>query len=160
MLSRLLPRYQAILDEMLEESTQESDNKQDPKGMNHIGQKYLEYQLSWFGKKYCLDNDITFADKDKAKKEFVAFLEAYVKSGEKILKDTEEEKEFTAKFIVLFDAAYYKSDKNNRIYGADKMNRLLKQERIEYKIEGKPQSGSWTIIRFDWTEDNKNSEAK
>lgn len=73
--------YQAILDEMLEESAQESDNKQDQKGINHIGQKYLEYQLSWFGKKYCLDNDITFSDKERGKKELVAFLQAYDENG-------------------------------------------------------------------------------
>lgn len=156
MMNRLYFRYQTILDEMLEES----DEAQNQEEKNRIGQKYLEHQLSWFGKKYCPDNDITFADKEKRKEEFVAFFEAYVKSGEQILKGTEEDKEFTAKFIELFDAAYYKSDKNNRNYGADKMNRLLKQERIGYKIEGKPQSGPWTIIRFDWNERDKNSETK
>ena len=41
---------------------------------NYSGQKYLEYQLSWFGKVYSEDDDITFADKDKAKKAFLAFL--------------------------------------------------------------------------------------
>lgn len=40
------------------------------------------------------------------------------------------------------------------------MNRLLKKERIGYKIEGKPQSGPWTIIRFDWNESDKSSETK
>lgn len=155
LLDRLLPRYRSIYEEMVREESLKSGNDQE-KG-NSTGQKYLEHQLSWFGKTYCLDDDITLADKEKTKKKFVEFLETYVKSGEKILKDTNERKEFTEKFIELFDAAYYKSDKNSRKYGADKMNTLLKEERIGYKIGGKPQSGPWTVIRFDWIESDKNS---
>lgn len=145
---------------MLEESIQETDNQRDHKGMNHVGQKYLEHQLSWFEKTYCLDNDISFIDKDKAQKEFIVFLDTYAKSGKKILVETEEEKEFTAKFIELFDAAYYKSDKNNRKYGAKKMNDLLEEQHIGYKIDGKPQAGPWTVIRFDWSKSNKESKTK
>ena len=45
----------------------------------------MEYQLSWLGKKYCEDDDITYADKEKAQKEFIEFLEPYAESGEQIV---------------------------------------------------------------------------
>ena len=47
--NRLIPRYTSILEEM----------KATDKSRKVTGQKYLEYQLSWFGKKYNRKNDIT-----------------------------------------------------------------------------------------------------
>lgn len=83
LMKKLISQYQFIYDEMKEEELKR-DNAQGSEGIGHMGQKYLEYQLSWFGKKYCEDNDITFVDKKKAKKEFIAFLEKYAESGEEI----------------------------------------------------------------------------
>ena len=84
LVEKLIPKYQYIFDEMEEE-------KNECKSLE--GQKYLEYQLSWFGKKYCADNDITFVDKKKAKKEFTAFLENY--STCEINKDEQQRIKFT-----------------------------------------------------------------
>ena len=73
MIGTLISEYRAIYAEMVEEAK-----------TGRIGQKYLEHQLSWLGKTYCIDDDITFADKEKAKKDFVTFLEFYVKNREQI----------------------------------------------------------------------------
>lgn len=143
MLEELIPQYQYILDEMSDEGSKDG-NVQDSKCISQMGQKYLEYQLSWFGKKYCEDDDITFADKEKAKKEFIAFLESYV--GREIVSE-KEMNQFSKKFSKLFDAAFYKSDKNSLDYKALKMNRLLEKENIKYRIGGKAQVGPWTVIR-------------
>lgn len=147
LLEELLPYYQSIYDEMIDEKAKE-DNAQDSKCISHIGQKYLEYQLSWFGKKYCEDDDITFADKEKAKKELLAFLEPYAEKGTRIVTG-EEMNEFSREFIKLFDAAYGKSDRNSREYGAKKINKLLEEQSIGYNINGKPQAGPWTVVRVD-----------
>lgn len=140
----LIPYHQSIYDEMIDEKAKE-DNAQD---ISHMGQKYLEYQLSWFGKKYCEDDDITFADKEKAKKEFIDFLEEYAEKGTEIVSE-KEINQFSKKFSKLFDAAFYKSDKNSLNYKALKMNRLLEKENIKYRIKGKAQVGPWTVVRDD-----------
>lgn len=145
LLDKRIPFYQVIYDEMVDESAKEDERQE---GAAHVGQKYLEYQLSWFGKTYCMDDDITFADKEKAKKEFVAFLESYAESGEQILAG-EMTDMFKKKFIELYDAAFSKSDKNSREYGSNKMNDLLEEQNIGYKIGGRPQAGPWTVTRFD-----------
>ena len=153
LLDRILPRYQVILDEMLEESSQEEDKLQNQEGMKHIGQKYLEHQLSWFGKTYCLDNDITFADKEKSKKEFVAFLESYAKSEEQIGKGSQEE--FKEKFTELSDKAFGRKDRNKgRKYSITKMNSILEEENINYRVISK--SSYWVVEEYDWV--NEESE--
>lgn len=136
---KLIPQYQYIFDEMEEE-------KNDCKSFE--GQKYLENQLSWFGKKYFEDDDITYADKEKAREEFLAFLESYAEKGTEFVAEGERG-EFTEKFIELFDVAFKKSDKNSRQYGAKKMNIMLEEQNIDYKIDGKPQVGPWTVTRFN-----------
>lgn len=143
MLEELIPQYQYILDEMSDEGSKDG-NVQDSKCISHMGQKYLEYQLSWFGKKYCEDDDITFADKEKAKKEFIAFLESYV---DREIVSEEERNEFSKRFIELYDIAFRKSDKNSRQYGVQKMNMLLREQNMKYRIAGKAQVGPWTVIR-------------
>lgn len=124
-LDKLILQYKFILDEMKEESKE---------GKEHIGQKYLEYQLSLFGKTYCVDDDITFADKEKAKKEFIAFLESYAESGEQI--DKEKQEKFKIQFTKLYDTAFDRADPNlDRCYGIRKMNGLLEGQHIDYEIE-------------------------
>lgn len=142
LVEKLIPKYQYILNEMEEEKNEQQNQESE----NRMGQKYLEYQLSWFGKKYCADNDITFVDKKKAKKEFIAFLEEYAEKGTKIASE-EEMNNFSRDFSKLFDAAFYKSDKNNLDYKALKMNRLLEKENIKYRIEGKVQVGPWKVVK-------------
>ena len=108
----------------------------------------MEYQLSWFGKKYCADNDITFVDKKKAKKEFVAFLESYVESGEQIV-ERDENAPFRVRFTKLHDAAFGKWGPNKkRIYSTDVMNKSLKAKNINYKIVS--YSKYWIVEKCDW----------
>lgn len=84
-LERLIPQYQSILDEIRDErELQEATN---PGNKHIVGQKYLEHQLSWFGKKYYADNDITLADFLKAEKELREFLESHV--GKRMYSDKE-----------------------------------------------------------------------
>lgn len=137
LLDKIILQYKFILDEMKEESQEEKE---------HIGQKYLEYQFSWFGKTYCVDDDITFADKEKTKKDFIAFLESYAESGENIDKDKQES--FKAQFTKLYDTAFGRSDPNlNRNYGIRKMNGLLEDQHIDYKI--KNQNAYWGVLKCD-----------
>lgn len=147
LVERLIPQYQYILDEMKEEEAKKDEYRQDQE-KGQTGQKYLEYQLSWFGKRYCVDDDITFADKEKAKKEFINFLELYVKNGEQIV-DTGEESQFRKKFTKLCDAALGRKEPNlKRIYHISKMNKLLKENHIDYKVDSK--SSYWLVIEHKW----------
>ena len=108
MLPELKAQYEHIRSEISEEESQSSDAPQEGELIGVIGQKYLKYQFSWFGKEYCVDNDITYADKEKKKKEFVAFIESYV--GNEISK--EEKDDFSEKFTELYDAAFGRADRN------------------------------------------------
>ena len=146
LLEGLLLYYQSIYDEMVDEKAKE-DNVQGSKCISHMGQKYLEYQLSWFGKKYCEDDDITFADSEKAKKEFIDFLESYAKSGEHI-EDRGKESPFRKKFTELSDAAFGRWGKHPEIYyHIDVMNKRLKKEKIDYRIES--YSKYWVVERYN-----------
>lgn len=160
MLDRLISKYRFVLNEMLEESEQKKDQIL-PLGLEHTnftGQKYLEHQLSWFGKTYCIDDDITFADKERARSEFLEFLESYVSSGESI-EDLKEIECFQDEFTRRYDAAFPRADKNKgRPYKYKKMNDLLRMRSIGYKIDGKPQAGPWTVIEFEW--DSEHPEDK
>lgn len=150
LLDRRTQQYQAILDEMIAEGPQDSSEQQEK---IRVGQKYLEHQLSWFGRTYCEDDDITYADKDKAKKALTAFLESYAASGEQI-EEPEKMAEFQKAFTELYDAAFARADKNiGRDYKYMKMNSLLEDQNIDYMIEGKPQKGPWTVIRFNREDD-------
>lgn len=119
LVERLISQYEYILDEMIDEGSKE-DTMQDSKCICHMGQKYLEFQLSWFGEKYCADADITFVDKEKAKKEFIVFLESYAESGKQIV-DTGKESPFRKKFTKLYDTAFGRKEPNQkRIYSITK----------------------------------------
>ena len=118
-------------------------------GKKYPGQKFLEYQLSWFGRVYCEDDDVTFADRDKAKKAFIAFLEAYADSGEAI-EGKEKMDEFKTGFKGLHDAVYPRVVKDEtHLYGYKVMNGILKNRSLGYEITGQPQKGPWTVIRVD-----------
>lgn len=135
-----ISQYKLISDEMQQEAKQ-----------GKVGQKYLEHQLSWFGKIYSEDDDLTFADKDKAKKQFVAFLEAYAESGEQI--DQQKQKQsFCPEFTKLYDAAFGRKDPNKqRIYGIQKMNTYLEDENIGYEVIS--HSKYWIIAKCDRSEE-------
>lgn len=144
LVEKLIPKYQYIFDEMEEEKNEQQNQESE----NRMGQKYLEYQLSWFGKKYCADNDITFVDKKKAKKEFIDFLESYAKSGEHI-EDRREGSPFRKKFTDLSNAAFGRKERDKkRIYGKKNMNSILKEESINYKVDNL--IGYWIVERCNW----------
>lgn len=144
LLDRRTHQYQLILNEMIEESPQAGMDQQEKK---RVGQKYLEYQLSWFGKVYCVDDDITFADKDKAKKAFIAFLESHADGGVQI--DKEEQQRFRSEFTQLYDAAFGRADPNKgRVYSITKMNSLLEDAHISYKVVS--HSSYWIVQEHDW----------
>lgn len=149
MLNQLVSKYRFILDEMLVEFEEKKDQIM-PLGLEHTnfsGQKYLEHQLSWFGKIYCIDDDITFADKDKAKKALVAFLESYAESEVQI--DKEEQQRFKPDFTRLYDAAFGRADPNKgRVYSITKMNSLLEDAHINYSVVS--QSSYWIVQEHDW----------
>lgn len=149
MLNQLVSKYRFILDEMLAEFEEKKDQIM-LLGLEHTnfsGQKYLEHQLSWFGKTYCIDDDITFADKDKAKKALVAFLESYAESEVQI--DKEEQQRFKPDFTRLYDAAFGRADPNKgRVYSITKMNSLLEDAHISYKVVS--HSSYWIVQEHDW----------
>lgn len=101
-----------------------------------IGQGYLEYQFSWFGKKYGTVNEVL--------KEFISFLEQNV--------DNEivgvEINEFKKRFTEHHDSVFERYDKNkNRLYGFDQINNILQNRIPEYKLTGKPQKGPWILVK-------------
>ena len=149
LLEKIVPKYRAILEEM----------RRTDEGLKVTGQKYLEYQLSWFGKKYDEKNDLT--DINTAEKEFIVFLEAYAKDKFRINK--EEKDSFKSKFTRLYNLAFCHKDSNNRIYDKDKMNKLLEKQNIAYKVEAErekepPRATYWVVVNFNQRADK--SKAK
>ena len=112
-----------------------------------VGMMYLKYQLSWFGKKYNPENDVTGVRTEKAKKKLLELLETLATSGKELRE--ENLKDFRSSFISLYDEAFGKSDPNSRQYGVKKMNDLLQRQKIGYMITGPAQKGPWTIIRHE-----------
>lgn len=152
MLPELNEQYEHIRSEISEEA-QLNDKLQGDGRI--VGQKYLEYQFSWFGKEYCEDNDITYADKDKKKKAFIAFLESYV--GIEI--DKKAQSDFKNEFTELYNAVFGWADPNKRIYAKDKMNTLFKERELSYEVisvtkkgdpkNDKPRETVWQIRKTD-----------
>ena len=130
MLEPRIRQYKFILEEMLKEDIP--------------GQKYLEHQLSWFGKTYSRDNDITYCDKEKALNELNAFLGRFARN--RISIDAKIRKYFQNEFMHLFEAAFYKAEKNKRLSGANKMNKLLTAENLNFRIDGPPNKGPWIVV--------------
>lgn len=130
--------YGLILEEMEEEKQQETA------GNTHVGQGYLEYQLFWFCKEYCEDNDLTFMKSTKEKKALFDFLKSCLDN-----KCSVEPKEFSKKFTLLYDNAYGRADKNlNRNYEFTKINRLLAKSELPFTIS-KDDKGNYVILEYN-----------
>ena len=130
-------------------------------GVKVSGQKYLEYQLSWFGKQYDEKNDISLTDINTAENEFIVFLESY--ANDKFNIGKEEKELFKNKFTSLYNVAFHYKDPNNRIYDKDKMNKLLKEQDVGYKVESRREKEStrttyWVVVKFDWKSDELEAE--
>lgn len=145
---RMVSKYKIIYNEMENEYNVAESISSEKERKRRVGQSYLEYQLSWFGKTYSLDDDVTFVGMEKGKKDFLDFLESHAESGE--IMESEAWNLFQKDFISLFDVAFYKSDQNSRNYGASKMNKLLEKINIGYKIDGNLQKGPWKVIHYKW----------
>lgn len=147
-LKKLIPQYKFILDEIIEE--REMQEATDVGNKNIIGQRYLEHQLSWFGKKYYADNDVTIADTMKAKNALMDFLESYVEKRIYSDKDNKnkEQNEFRKKFTQLHDSAFGKLGPNKRDYGLTLINETLKKNSIDFRIESlrEKKKGYWIVI--------------
>ena len=142
----LVPTYEAILKEM-----QESNPNELP------GQKYLEYQLSWLGKEYSRENDITLKDKDEGLKCLLEFLRSYADNNNKIL--VSDQMKFREELTELIDSTFGKQDKNNRTYGSDKINKVFEKCNICYRID--PVRGTtgaretcWIVVKSQRSENN------
>lgn len=135
-----MSQYKAISDEMEAEAE-----------CGRTGQQHLERQLSWFGKTYCEDDDITFADKDKAKKTFIAFLNSYAESGTQIDKE-QQKNEFRPKFTALYDAAFGRIEPNKkRVYDIARMNTYLEDKNVGYVVT--THQKYWTVDPKNWEQD-------
>lgn len=146
-------RYERILEEM---------NRTD-EGKKITGQRYLEYQLSWFGKQYDEESDITLVDKGKSEKEFVSFLESYSVNQTKIFDDGQ--KAFSEEFTKLHDTAFSRKDPNKgRVYGISKMKKILEEYNMNYMIEapretsGDKKTTYWKVVKFNRESDESKSE--
>ena len=152
--------YEAILKEMQDDRTSELP-----------GQKYLEYQLSWFEEVYDEDNDITLIDKDEGMKKLIEFLERYVENDVYMSKDEQDEDKceqtnFSKEFTERYDAVFPRRDKNksqNRAaYGINQINKALKEHNIPYKIaspqvrdkDTKKKKTVWKVVRIDRKSDS------
>lgn len=101
-------------------------------------------------KKYCEYDDITFTDKEKAKKEFIDFLESYAESAEQIV----DKGLFRQMFTKLYDAAFGRMERDKRrIYGIDLANKGLKAKNINFKVVG--YLSYWIVERHNWEIDNE-----
>ena len=117
MLGEMVPIYESIRDEMIETDT------------NGIvtGQKYLEYQLEWFGNEYDTKTDIDVDNALAAKDELIAFLESHV--GKQLLFNRDKAEDETAPFRMeitpLLDKVFPGENPNRTIHSIDKIKRLL-----------------------------------
>lgn len=151
LVERLVSRYKVICDEMENEYRHIESGESDIERAKKIGQSYLDFQLSWFGKTYNLADDITFEDKEKAQKEFLDFLATSEKSDQEIAKD--EQMAFRTEFTRLYDAAYERADPNlGRKYSICKSNSLLEDKKVPYKIA--KCLSYWKVEKYDWETDD------
>ncbi len=124
LVERFVPKYGAILEEM----------RRTDEEMKVCGQKYLEYQLSWFGKKYDEKNDIALTDINTAEKEFIAFLEFHAVNETQLFGD--EQSIFRKEFTRLHDKVFERLDINKeRIYGHYTIKRVFEDHNMNYEIE-------------------------
>lgn len=153
LMEKYLSIYKNIFQEMDEEQAEIEASDSEIRKLP--GQKYLEYQLSWFGKKYCIEDDLTLCEKGKAENNFLNFLKPY--ADEKRLIDDKEKDQFKKEFTQLHDAAFPRKDKNKeRHYGINVMNKIMKERNISYKVASK--SKFWEVIEFDWNAEKAESD--
>lgn len=136
LLDKFISQYEFIFNEM------ETESKSESGGIYVPGQKYLDYQFSWFGEKYNTGTDITLVDKKESQKELLKFLERC--ADVKIAK--EEQDAFSEEFTNLYDAAFQREDPNkDRNYGIDKMNKLLAKRKLGYIIGSIGTPVEWVV---------------
>lgn len=139
---KYLSRYRYIYQEMEQEQMEIEASERRMRRLP--GQKYLEYQLSWFDKQYCTENDITLCGKTKAEVLFTDFLDLYVDNAIQIEKEDKEQ--FREEFMRLCDNAFGREDKNQeRIYAKNKMNKILQKQKLNYRIQNT--SDGWEVVR-------------
>lgn len=141
----LVPIYESILSDM------HSDD------INALpGQKYLEYQLSWFGHKYNKENDLSLKAIDDNLKILIDFLES---CADKELYGSDQN-EFSKKFTELHDQLFPRRDRNKeRIYGVNQINKSLEEHNMKYIIEhtqtSKDNKTYWKVIRSNSKDSEK-----
>lgn len=146
LVDKLVLRYEYILEEM----------RRTDEGQKVTGQRYLEYQLSWFGKKYDEENDITLAGTNKAKKVLITFLESHAMNETQIFDNEDNAQDnFRKEFTKLHDKAFPRQDKNKeREYGFNKINKILEEYTMNYKLgTDRETSGDkktyWKIVKLN-----------
>jgi len=153
LVEKVVSRYGAILEEM----------RRTDEGQKVTGQRYLEYQLSWFGKKYDEENDITLADTSKAKKELITFLESYANNETLLFGD--EQIKFRKEFTRLHDKVFPRQDPNKeRYYGLHIIKKVLEEYNMNYAIEtprgtsGDKKTTYWKVVKINRESDESKSE--
>lgn len=139
---KYLSRYRYIYQEMEQEQMEIEASERRMRRLS--GQKYLEYQLSWFDKQYCAENDITLCGKTKAEALFTDFLDSYIDKAIQIKKEDKEQ--FKEKFTKLYINAFGREDKNqDRTYAKSKMNKVLQKQKLNYQIQSTLEG--WEVVR-------------
>lgn len=149
LVEKIMSKYGAILEEM-----RRTDGE-----LQGSGQKYLEHQLSWFGKKYDEKNDITITGISKEEKELIEFLESYVNTEKAIFKD--EQNKFSQEFTGLHDKAFLREERNKtRSYKKAKINTIFKEHKMNYAIKSlREKSGDetyWKVVKSNRESDELN----
>lgn len=139
---KYLSRYRYIYQEMEQEQMEIEASERRMRRLP--GQKYLEYQLSWFDKQYCAENDITLCGKTKAEALFTDFLDSYIDKAIQIKKEDKEQ--FKEEFTKLYINAFGREDKNqDRTYAKSKMNKVLQKQKLNYQIQSTLEG--WEVVR-------------
>ncbi len=121
---KLESKYRAILEEM----------RRNDEELKVSGQKYLEYQLSWFRRKYDEENDITLTSTSKEEKELITFLEFHAVNETQFFSD--KQMEFRKEFTRLHDKVFLRRDPNKeRIYGLRIIKEVCEEYNMNYAIE-------------------------
>lgn len=116
------------------------------------GQKYLEYQLSWFGKEFDVDNDITLVGHDKAINEFEDFLDSYAEKTDSVEDmNSDEFKTFRTIFTSKHDKAYKSKDNRGKDgYGPVIIKKVLEENNLNYALyKSNERPTLYRIIRLE-----------
>lgn len=139
----------------------------------HVGQSYLEYQLSWFGKDYSIDDDLTYRKMEKELKTLINYLEKHKANGTIFESDKQKQKRITEKNQAEDDKKYgsqgefraeftklaitIQGEKTNHRpddYGIKAINDILDKLSLSYIVDNKSKIGGWRVIEY-----NRESEA-